>query len=299
MNNIPTDLLRTFIAVVDLRSFTRAAQSLGVTQPAVSAQIRRLQTLLGAELLDKSAPGVTLTANGEVIVNYARRLLSINDQILELSSQSSILDRLRIGIPHDHQENTILGLIANFRSNHPDIQVQVYAESSEILLGEFRRGEFDLVLAFADEQQAMPARWSWNEGVAWCMASPSLLTDDGPIPLVVLGESSFTRRTSVTALKEAGQSFEIVYVGKSYAGLVEAVAAGLGVACWAKRSLEASGLLIFDRTPRLPKLADATLGIYIGAGFQSAALDELANSIAALIRPQAEATRAVARTGTR
>jgi DNA-binding transcriptional LysR family regulator len=51
MTNIPTDLLRTLVAVVDLRSFTKAAQSLGVTQPAVSAQIRRLQFLLGADLL--------------------------------------------------------------------------------------------------------------------------------------------------------------------------------------------------------------------------------------------------------
>ena len=64
MINVPTDLLRTFIAVTDLRSFTRAAQALGVTQPAVSAQIKRLQMLLGAELFDKSAPGVTLTAQG-------------------------------------------------------------------------------------------------------------------------------------------------------------------------------------------------------------------------------------------
>ena len=79
MTNIPTELLRTLIAVVDLRSFTKAAQALGVTQPAVSAQIKRLQVLLGGDLFDKSAPGVTLTEKGEVVVNYARRLLSIND----------------------------------------------------------------------------------------------------------------------------------------------------------------------------------------------------------------------------
>jgi DNA-binding transcriptional LysR family regulator len=47
MTNIPTELLRTFVAVVDMRSFTRAAQSLGITQPAVSAQVKRLQQLLG------------------------------------------------------------------------------------------------------------------------------------------------------------------------------------------------------------------------------------------------------------
>src|SRR5947209_16362669 len=99
MANIPTELLRTLVAVVDLRSFTKAAQSLGVTQPAVSAQIKRLQILLGGELFDKSAPGVTLTDKGDSVVDHARRLLSINDQILQLVSPAGTPPPLRIGIP--------------------------------------------------------------------------------------------------------------------------------------------------------------------------------------------------------
>jgi len=101
MTNIPTELLRTLVTVVELRSFTKAAQSLGVTQPAVSAQIKRLQGLLGTELLDKSAPGVTLTSAGELVVNYARRLLSINDQILDFAAPRSASQTLRIGSAGD------------------------------------------------------------------------------------------------------------------------------------------------------------------------------------------------------
>ena len=101
MTNIPTELLRTLVAVVDLRSFTKAAQSLGVTQPAVSAQIKRLQMLLGGDLLDKSAPGVTLTSVGEMVVNYARRLLSINDQILGMATPRPASQTIRIGITGD------------------------------------------------------------------------------------------------------------------------------------------------------------------------------------------------------
>lgn len=82
MQNIPTDLLRTLVSVIDLRSFTKAAQVLGITQPAVSAQIKRLQSLIGHELLDKSAPGVSLTPRGVALVAQARRLLAINDEIL-------------------------------------------------------------------------------------------------------------------------------------------------------------------------------------------------------------------------
>src|SRR5262245_64360727 len=98
MQNIPTDLLRTLVAVVNLRSFTKAAQSLGVTQPAVSAQIKRLQVLLGYDLLDKSAPGVSLTPRGEIVDNYARRMLSINDEIVHLSGGRPSAPKLHASI---------------------------------------------------------------------------------------------------------------------------------------------------------------------------------------------------------
>src|ERR1700691_1361762 len=101
MTNIPTDLLRTFVSVVELRSFTRAAKAQGMTQPAVSAQIRRLQGLLGAELFDKSAPGVALTAMGGQVVDIARRMLSVNDLIVDLASPNATAQLARIGVRKD------------------------------------------------------------------------------------------------------------------------------------------------------------------------------------------------------
>ena len=99
MLNIPTDLLRTLTTVVDLSSFTKAAKALGVTQPAVSAQIKRLQSLLGYDLLDKRAPGVILTPRGEFVVNQARKLLSINDDILRSTSGGRVSKTLRVALP--------------------------------------------------------------------------------------------------------------------------------------------------------------------------------------------------------
>src|SRR5471032_1205185 len=102
MTNIPTDLLRTLVAVVDLRSFTKAAASLGVTQPAVSAQIKRLQFLLGADLFDLSSQGVSLTPQGEMVVSYARRLLSINDQIVHIGAEPRSEMVIRVGAGGDY-----------------------------------------------------------------------------------------------------------------------------------------------------------------------------------------------------
>jgi len=283
MTNIPTELLRTLVTVADLRSFTRAAEALGVTQPAISAQIKRLQSLLAAELFDRSAPGVTLTAKGEVVVNYARRLLSINDQLLEITTRSNALDRIRIGIPIDYLEGPFLDAIGRYHARHPDLHVQVVADSSEPLLRDLRRGEFDLVIAASNSPGPVPARKIWREPIAWAAASRAVFERDGPIPLAVLGESNLSRRLSVSALEEAHQPYEIVYAGGSVMGLLLAVRAGLGVACWAKRALRVTKLEIFDSAPpRLPQIPDVHAGVYLREGSNMPSLDELADDIAAV-----------------
>jgi DNA-binding transcriptional LysR family regulator len=210
-----------------------------------------------------------------------------------------MIDRLRIGIFSDHRESVLLHLIAKFRTDHPELQVQVCTEPSDTLLREFRRGEFDLVMASADEEQPTPPRWSWPEETAWGVASPAMLQNDGPIPLAVLGESSLTRRMSVRALEEAGLPYEIVYVGKSYASLIEAAAAGLGVVCWAKHRLNATGLHVIDHAPRLPRLVDVNLGIYVGEGRADSVLDDLASRFAAAVRPSVDAATSVVRAAAR
>jgi DNA-binding transcriptional LysR family regulator len=88
MTNIPTDLLRTLVAVVDLRSYTKAANSLGVTQPAVSAQIKRLTQLIGADLFERGGQGVALTSRGE-------RVSRVHDVFCRSMTRSWALARLR------------------------------------------------------------------------------------------------------------------------------------------------------------------------------------------------------------
>jgi DNA-binding transcriptional LysR family regulator len=119
MMNIPTDLLRTLISVVDLHSFTKAAKSLGVTQPAVSAQIKRLQFLLGYDVFDKRTPGVSLTPRGQVVVDQARRLLSINDEILKITGSRPGAKMMRVGIPGDYSGSRIPVTLARFRLRWP------------------------------------------------------------------------------------------------------------------------------------------------------------------------------------
>ena len=167
MQNIPTDLLRTLIAVVDLRSFTKAAQMLGVTQPAVSAQIKRLQSLIGYELLDKSAPGVSLTQRGETVVAQARRLLAINDEILQVNNGHSAVQTLRVGIPGDYSGSRIPATLARFRLRWPDIGFTVTSGTSDNMLRALKQGDLDVVMAVTDTPPVIEPRHVWMRQAVW------------------------------------------------------------------------------------------------------------------------------------
>jgi DNA-binding transcriptional LysR family regulator len=284
MTNIPTDLLRTLIAVIDLRSFTRAAQSLGVTQPAVSAQIKRLQMMLGVDLFDKSAPGVTLTANGEMLVNYARRMLALNDQMLDATTRGGAAARLRVGIAVDYFEGVVLDVLAGFRAQHPGLRMQISAAHSASVLRDLRRGDYDLVLAASESEQPESEHRRWFEPSAWGAASPGIAEADGPVPLLVVGESSLSRRLSVAALEQAGIDYEIVYVGGSFAGLVQAAKAGLGVVCWARRLLREAGVPVLENPRKLPKVPAVCGGVYVRDGAPFAEVEGLADAIAARVK---------------
>src|ERR1051325_2440456 len=167
MTNIPTDLLRTLVAVVDLRSFTKAAQSLGVTQPAVSAQIKRLQGMLGSDLLDKSAPGVSLTAAGELVVNYARRLLSINDQILDIAGPRAAAKTVRIGATGDFTASGIALGLNYARMRRPDLRFDVYSAGIDDVLRGLREGNADLGVWVSATGPVLETQHYWTEPLVW------------------------------------------------------------------------------------------------------------------------------------
>ena len=259
MTNIPTDLLRTLIAVVDLRSFTKAAQSLGVTQPAVSAQIKRLQGLLGTDLLDKSAPGVSLTSAGELVVNYARRLLSINDQILDLAAP-------RANARDDaHRRHRRLrrrrhlarpGLLAHAAvricaSWCPTLRSMRCCATCAKASSTLRSG-CPAPARRSTPGTTGPRKWSG------CARRRRGSTPTRPVPLVSYGEDCVFTRNACETLSRAGRDCELAFVGSSVLGLAAAVTAGFGVMALSRSRADLAGVSVWEDAP-LPKLPDIYL----------------------------------------
>jgi DNA-binding transcriptional LysR family regulator len=285
MLNVPTDLLRTLVAVVDTRSFTKVAQSMGVTQPAVSAQIKRLQYLLGYELLDKSAPGVSLTPRGQIVVNNARRLLSVNDEILHLTSGHTSGQAIRLGIPVDYAGSRIPAALSRFRQRWPDVNYNVSSAPVEEMLRGLKSGALDIVLAIFPERPTVEARYIWTQELVWVHSDAVKLDPGGPIPLVSYGGDSTCQRAAVAALHRAGLDCNFVFTSHSNVGLLAAVTAGFGVMAVPRGRAIRNNLAIWEDAP-LPKLPQLYCALVVREGGDRTAIEELADYLKNQIRAE-------------
>jgi len=286
MMNIPTELLRTLIAVVDLRSFTKAANTLGVTQPAISAQIKRLQGLLNRELLDKSAPGVMLTPTGELVVSHARKLLQINDQILHLAGPRQTTLKLNLGISGDFANAQLPWMLAGFRARWPDARFETRHASGERLVQDLHLGEFDVIVAYFDAMADENARAQWTEDLVWMRGQSNEIEADGLVPLATCGEGSALHRLAISTLEKAGRSYRVVFTAPRVIDVVAAVVAGFGVTAVPASYAAATGLAACEDSV-LPKLPRIACSIHVrDGGNDRKALEQLADGLAEILQAQ-------------
>ncbi len=142
--------LRSFVAVADVGGVTRASGFLNLTQSAVSMQIKRLEEGLGQTLLDRSGRGVTLTAAGEQLLGYARRMLDLNDEVLGRMTDQAYEGTLTLGVPHDIVYPVIPQVLQRFAAEYPRVRVQLVSSFTRALKEQFARGDCDVILTTED-----------------------------------------------------------------------------------------------------------------------------------------------------
>jgi DNA-binding transcriptional LysR family regulator len=293
MTNIPTDLLRALVAVVDRHSFTKAACSLGVTQPAVSAQIKRLQVLLGCELFDRTTSDFKLTPQGELVMSYARRLLSLNDQIMHIGGAGPRPDLIiRVGTPSDFIASRLPAALARFRDRWPDVRFVVRSGYFSTMVHELHNGSLDLFVGHT-ANRPHDAHHSWTMEMVWVRGLTTEIDTSRPVPLATYGEPCIFHQIAVQALKKAGLDWEAVFTGSSMASLSNAVLAGLGVMPFARHRVAELGMLMWEDGP-LPDLPDLHSAIYIREGGARSAYEQLSDEIADVLYPDTGLTKSVA-----
>lgn len=294
MTNIPTELLRTLLAVVDVRSFTKAARLLGVTQPAVSAQIKRLQSLLEFELFDKSAPGVSVTEKGERVVREARRLLAINDDIVAIARAPAGARTLRLGLPGDFVGKVLWKNLGLFHSRRPDWCLHLKTGSSSILLNDMHQGDLDVVVALSTDNPQQMAKYHWRDELVW-IGNAAVPRSPQPVRLLSRGNDSISYHAMASALEAVGISHETAISFGRIDDIAGAAASGLGFAAMPRNLALAAGAPVCD-SGMLPKLADIIVSVCTRIESGPPARDELATVISEAFRPAVVQTPVGART---
>jgi len=228
--NVPLfdlDLLRTLTLAHDLGSFRDAARSVGRTQSAISLQMRRLEDLAGVELFEKAGRNIQLTEGGLVLLEYARRLLALNDEAVQAVAGLKVHGKIRLGMLQDFAEAILPSALASFSRAHPAVELEVRVERSTELLNALQRRGLDLVLMFGanDPGETFTAQLIGKVPMVWIWKHRPELGEELKL---VLFEAPCAFRSA--ALENLGdQPWRRTFTSPSLSGTWAAVEAGLGV----------------------------------------------------------------------
>lgn len=262
---IDPDLLRAFVLIAEGGSFTRAAQAVGRTQSAVSMQIRRLEETLGQPLLLRGSRGVETTPHGAWLLERARRLLALHDEIFATFRTPAVAGTVRLGTPDDYALRWLPGILARFAGVHPGVEVVVTCAPSNELAERLDRGEIDLTLISAgNESPGSPTQTLWQAGLLWIGSVAHATHRRSPLPLALAQPRCVWRKAALRALEEAAIPWRLAYMSTSQTGTLAPVLAGLAVTVALPGPLP-PGLRVLGAEDGMPPLPDFAIGLLRGS----------------------------------
>jgi DNA-binding transcriptional LysR family regulator len=255
--DLDTGLLRNFLVCTRMGSISRAAVSLGRTQPALSQQLRRLEDLVGDVLLERNAGGVTLTAAGAALLPYAERILALSSEALAGVPRSGLSGRCSVGVLEDFTGTALPAVFADFARMHPDTTLELLSLVSVDTQDALDAGRIQLALCDAAFLRR-PQRWRRPMPLLWAAAEGFDAGVD-PLPLVVFSEPCSWRSLMQASLSSAGRRSRIAFESGSLTAVQAAVRAGLGVTALLPTSM--AGMVSAPVAQRLPALPDIEIGL--------------------------------------
>lgn len=256
-------LLKTFLRVAETGSFTQTANSVGRTQAAISLQIKRLEDITGKCLLQRTNKKVVLTADGETMVAYARRILTISQELRNQFEESDLKGEVRLGTPEDFATAYLPQVLAKFARSYPQTQLNVRCDLTLHLHEGFERGDYDMVLLKREADTTTEGVMIWHKPLVWVTGdSPPQL--DLPVPLVLAPPPCVYRKRAFDSLDKVHRQWRMVYTSPSLAGTIAAVKAGLGVTVLPK-----------DMVPQGLKVLQTSSSSAFNKGFFDSGLPEL------------------------
>lgn len=276
------ELLRAFVAVADSGGFSAAARSLNRTQSAVSLQIKRLEEGVGAPLFRRSSRRVALSEAGGTLLPYARRLLRLQEEAQQAVGRSTRTQVLRLGLPDEQALAYLPELLPAFARSHPEVQLAIVCDQSDLLVEQLADGLLDLVLAIRHDP-ASSGEHVAGEPLVWVAAAGLRLEPGAAVPLALHGEGCAYRAEALGQLGRHGRRWRIAFTSQSPTGVNLAVQAGLAVTVKAARSLP-EGCRVLGAEEGLPPLQPAVVELHRNPATTTLAAEDLARRLVAAVQ---------------
>jgi molybdate transport repressor ModE-like protein len=248
-----TALLRTFVAVCETGSFTKAAREVNLTQSAVSLHVKRLEDQVGSRLIERNARGLSLTGQGEVLLSYARRILALYKEAEQHLSRDSA-GVIRIGAPDYFDFHILSSLLAQFAARYAAVRQQLELGIGPDISALLDDGALDIAIVASEigESDGLPL---CRERRVWAAGRAMQLDPQMPAPLALFPPHCRWRQLAIDQLDRAGRSWTVVLQSAGTAGILAALDAGLGISIFPEHGLP-STLKSLGRAEALPVLPD-------------------------------------------
>ncbi|MBY0338966.1 MAG: LysR family transcriptional regulator [Acetobacteraceae bacterium] len=264
-SGLDPDLLRSFVLVAETGSATRAAERVGRTQSAVSMQMKRLEEVLGHQLFDRGSRGLVPTMKGAWLLERARNLLALNEEIIAAFRAPPMVGQVRLGSPDDYALQWLPGILARFAATHPGVEVDVVCVSSGELVERLEEGTLDLALI--TEGHGRDGEEVWRGPLRWVGPTAPMsgqpLHQRDPLPLALAHPGCTWRRAAIDAVGRAGRRLRVTYNSSTQSGCFAVALAGLALTVSTPARLP-PGLVWLGEAEGLPPLAE--MGILLSFG---------------------------------
>lgn len=260
------DVLRTFVAIAETGSFTAAANAVFRTPSAVSMQIKKLEEVLGRSVFQRDARSVSLTADGDMLLGYARRLLALNREAVSKFVMPDISGFVRLGSPDDFGERVLPSVLKRFSQSHPAIAVDVVIDQSANLRKRMTNRQLDITLLSCSEQGVGEPGLEilLSEPIVWAGVKGGCAHLREPLPVSLWEEGCAWRNAAVKALSEMGREYRVAYMSAHTAGQRAAILGGLAVAPLPK-SFIGGDLVELGSQDGLPEMGSYHIGMVVGS----------------------------------
>jgi DNA-binding transcriptional LysR family regulator len=284
------DQLRTFVAIAETGSFTKAAEVVNKTQSAVSMQMKRLEERIERPIFARDGRASKLTEDGSRLLDYARRLVKLNVETVSAFSDAALSGRVRLGVPDDYADRYLPEIMARFSRAYPSVELTVICEPSADLFERIDGNEIDLAIVTNCESKRAAETFR-RERLLWVTSNRHATHLEERLPLALGRPSCSWRRTAIERLEAIGRPYRVLYSSSNADAVAAAVLAGLAVSVLAESGLR-PGMRVLSAAEGFPELPSCRVGLVRNAHDSSALADALAEHIISSLDNLSEAQAA-------